>query len=67
MRASLVGGDVPPLPGDTSRTPLRLTISETTYGNVYRGGREELTRGRYDLAELYRGVLAEGLTRCPSS
>ena len=32
--------------------------------NTYRGGTEKLTRNSYDIAELYRGVLAEGLKRC---
>jgi hypothetical protein len=44
--------------------PLRLAISETTYGNPYHGGQERLTRGTYDLGELYRGVLAEELSPC---
>jgi hypothetical protein len=55
---------VPPLPDSVARAPLRVMISETTYGNVYNGGTEQLTRGAYDLGELYRGVLAEGLKPC---
>jgi hypothetical protein len=55
---------VPTLPNDVAAAPLRIRISDTTYGDTGRGGREEVTRGAYDLAELYRGVLAEGLTPC---
>ena len=47
--------------------PLRIMISDSRYGNTYTGGREAFTQGSYDLAELYRGVLAEGLTPCPLS
>ncbi|HEX6052237.1 MAG TPA: hypothetical protein VFZ21_23390 [Gemmatimonadaceae bacterium] len=60
----LLDGMLPPLPDDVVRLPLRVSISETTYGAAYRGGREERTRGDYDLAEMYRGVLAEGLPPC---
>jgi hypothetical protein len=63
----LVSPNAPPLPDTIVRAPLRLMILETTYGAVYRGAREEVTRESYDLAELYRGVLAEGLARCPGS
>jgi hypothetical protein len=55
---------VPPLPASGAAAPLRAMISETTYGNVYNGGAERLTNGSYDLGELYRGVLAEGLKAC---
>lgn len=55
---------VPPLPDTIAPSPLRVVISETTYGNTYNGGREQLTRGAYDLAALYRGVLGEGLKPC---
>jgi len=54
------------LPDSAAPSPLRLAISETTYGNPYRGGQEQLTRGTYDLGELYRGVLAEELSPCGS-
>jgi hypothetical protein len=57
---------VPALLDDVSAAPLRIVIYETTYGNTARGGREEVTRGAYDLAELYRGVLAEELKPCAS-
>ena len=60
----LFGETSSPLPADVIRSPLRVSISETPYGAEYRGGREERTRGDYDLAELYRGVLAEGLPAC---
>jgi len=55
---------VPPLSDSVSRAPLRVMISDTPYGNVYNGGTERLTQGAYDLGELYRGVLAEGLQPC---
>jgi hypothetical protein len=56
-----------PLPESTAARPLAITISETRYGETYHGGREEFTTGSYDLAELYRGVIAEGLNPCPSA
>jgi hypothetical protein len=55
---------LPPLPDSVVRAPLRVMIAETTYGNTYDGGTEQLTRGVYDLGELYRGVLDEGLPPC---
>ena len=55
---------LPPLPEPVPPVPLRVSISESTYGNTYYGGTEQVTGGSYDLAELYRGVLAEGLSRC---
>lgn len=55
---------LPPLPDSVVRAPLRVMISETTYGNTYNGGTEQVTRGVYDLGELYRGVLDEGLAPC---
>ena len=55
---------IPPLPTDVVATPLRVMISESTYGDVFRGDRERVTEGAYDLAELYRAVLAEGLRPC---
>ena len=55
---------IPSLPEGVLPAPLRVMISESTYGDVFRGGREETTTGSYDLAELYRAVLAEGLAPC---
>ena len=55
---------IPPLPDGVDAGPLRVIIYETTYGNPAYGGSDQLTRGSYDLAELYRGVLAEGLSPC---
>jgi hypothetical protein len=55
---------LPPLPESAPPVPLRVSISESTYGNTYYGGTEQLTSRSYDLAELYRGVLAEGLSPC---
>jgi hypothetical protein len=54
----------PSLPEPSAPKPLRLDISETPYGAPWRGGREESTRAAYDLAEMYRGVLAERLEPC---
>ena len=55
---------IPPLPDDREAQPLRAIIYETNYGNTFDGAAEQFTRGSYDLAELYRGVLAEGLSPC---
>ena len=55
---------LPVLPASAAAAPLRVMISDTPYGNVYNGEQERLTSGAYDLAELYRGVLAEGLQPC---
>jgi hypothetical protein len=55
---------IPPLPEGSSPAPLRIAISESSYGNTYHGGHEESTHGSYDVADLYRGVLAEGLSPC---
>jgi hypothetical protein len=55
---------VPPLPEAASPIPLRVSISESTYGNTYYGGMEQVTTRAYDLADLYRGLLAEGLRPC---
>jgi hypothetical protein len=43
--------------------PLLVEIHETPYGSPWRGGREQPTRGIYDLAGMYRAV-AEGLPPC---
>jgi hypothetical protein len=53
-----------PIPDGTTASPLRIVISETRYGDTYRGGQAQLTRNAYDVAELYRGVLSEGLKPC---
>lgn len=55
---------LPPLPPAVARAPLRVSISGTTYGAIYDGSPERLTRGAYDVGEMYRGVLAEGLEPC---
>jgi hypothetical protein len=55
------------LPESTTARRLAIMISESPYGASYHGGRDEYTTGSYDLAELYRGVLAEGLEPCPSA
>jgi hypothetical protein len=52
------------LPDSTAPQPLRITISDSPYGATWRGGREEITKNSYDLAALYRGVIAEGLKPC---
>jgi hypothetical protein len=54
-----------PVPASAAAAPLRVMISETTYGTVFNGNPERLTRGAYDIAGLFRGVLAEGLGPCP--
>jgi len=55
------------LPESTVARPLRIAISESMYGETWRGGREETTTGSYDLAELYRGVIAEKLAPCAAT
>ena len=57
---------LPALPDTAAATPLRVTIHDTPYGDVYRGGQERVTINAYDLGELYRGVLAENLPPCQS-
>ena len=52
------------MPDSTPAAPLRVMISDTRYGHVYRGETERLTTGVYDIGALYRGVLAEGLAPC---
>jgi hypothetical protein len=47
-----------PAPG-----PLLVDVSETPSGAPWRGGREQPTRGNYDLAAMYRAV-AEELPPC---
>jgi hypothetical protein len=53
-----------PVPDVMPAAPLRLAISETTFGDSYRDGTEQVTRGAYDIGKLYQGVLAEGLQNC---
>ena len=55
------------LPEHTVAQPLRIMISDSKYGVTWRGAREETTTGSYDLAELYRGVIAEGLEPCTTA
>ena len=57
-------GPLDSIPDGTRAMPLRVMISESAYGNTYHGGRDESTQGSYDVAEMYRGVLAEGLKPC---
>ena len=57
---------LPALPDTAAAAPLRVTIHDTPYGDVYRGGQERLTTNAYDLGEVYRGVLAENLPPCQS-
>jgi hypothetical protein len=52
------------LPENTTAQPLRLVISESMFGATWRGGKEETTTSAYDLAEMFRGVIAEGLAPC---
>jgi hypothetical protein len=59
----LAPASVPP-PPETAAGPLLVDISETSYGAPWRGGREEPTRTDYDVAAMYRAVLAEGLPAC---
>jgi hypothetical protein len=61
----LSGTDAPPLPDSVVRSRLPLQISETRHSVVF--GEAELTRGEYDLAELYRGVLTEGFAPCQTA
>jgi hypothetical protein len=53
-----------PLPEARPAAPLRVEIYESPYGSAARGGREERTRGAYDMATLYRNVVASGLPAC---
>jgi hypothetical protein len=45
--------------------PLRVSIGDTTYGETWRGGREEYTQVAYSLVEMYRAVLSAELKPCP--
>jgi len=53
-----------PLPDAGAATPLRVEIYDSPYGSPARGGREERTTGAYDMATLYRNVVASGLPAC---
>jgi len=53
-----------PLPEARQAAPLRVEIYESPYGSAARGGREERTLGAYDMATLYRNVVAAGLPAC---
>src|SRR5215218_5209937 len=53
-----------PLPEASQSMPLRVEIYESPYGSAARGGREERTLGAYDMATLYRNVIASGLPAC---
>jgi hypothetical protein len=53
-----------PLPEARPAAPLRVEIYESRYGSAARGGREERTRSAYDMATLYRNVMASGLPAC---
>ncbi|HEX6158315.1 MAG TPA: hypothetical protein VFZ54_19970 [Burkholderiales bacterium] len=55
---------VRPLPEAREAAPLRVEIYESPYGSEARGGREERTLGAYDMATLYRNVVASGLPPC---
>jgi hypothetical protein len=63
----LVTNRIAPLSDSTVASPLAISISSSRYGSTYHGGREEHTTGSYDVVELYRGVLAEGLKPCPTA
>lgn len=52
------------LPEARPAAPLHVEIYESPYGSAARGGREERTRGAYDMATLYRNVVASGLPAC---
>jgi hypothetical protein len=47
-----------PLPQAWQPAPLRVEIYESPYGSVLHGGRDEVTRGSYDIATLYHNVAA---------
>jgi hypothetical protein len=53
-----------PLPDSRPPGPLRVEIYDSPYGSPARGGREERTTGAYDMATLYRNVVASGLPPC---
>lgn len=59
-----LSGAAPPLPAASRAEPLRIEISDTTYGFPWRGGKTETTRHAYDTAGMYRNVLAETLPAC---
>ena len=45
--------------------PLHVSIGDTSYGETWRGGREEYTQVAYSLVEMYRAVPSAGLKPCP--
>jgi hypothetical protein len=51
-----------PPPGEP--VPLRIEITDSPYGSVERSGREERTRGAYDMASLLGNVAAAGVPPC---
>jgi len=53
-----------PLPEARPAAPLRVEIYESPYGSAVCGGRQERTRGAYDMAPPYRNVVASGLPSC---
>jgi hypothetical protein len=55
---------VPRMPDSGARAPLRVSISDTPYGDARQGQPERLTTEAYDLVELYRNVLSETPTTC---
>jgi hypothetical protein len=55
---------VRPLPPPGEPVPLRIEISDSPYGSLERSGREERTRGAYDMASLLGNVAAAGVPPC---
>ena len=55
---------VRPLPPPGEPVPLRIEITDSPYGSVERSGREEHTRGAYDMASLLSNVAAAGVPPC---
>src|SRR5882672_1910126 len=55
---------VRPLPPVGEPVPLRMEISDSPYGSVEHGGREERTHGAYDMATLLGNVAAAGVPPC---
>jgi hypothetical protein len=55
---------VRPLPPPGAPVALRIEISDSPYGSIERGGREERTRGTYDMASLLGNVAVAGVPPC---
>lgn len=55
---------VRPLPPPGEPAPLRIEISDSPFGSAERGGREERTRGAYDMASLLGNVATAGVPPC---